>query len=274
MKPILFATNYTPASINAGDYAAQLAKICNAPLIVLHTWTMPVLTPEDAVAVPPPEEFHARERKEIESEVNRLRTRWGVDVTGIEVNGYAPDEIETTGKEHDVCLVVMGLHHQNFFGRLIGSVATTALHHAAYPILLVPEKVPFEKPEKVLFAADASHEVDDRALDALKLLVRTMGSSLDIVNVETPEELWNVHETPGSVHLEQSLQYLQHKTTVEVSENITEGIKHAAEISIADWIAVAPRHFKWFEDIINRGVTRELAYSTDRPLLVLPSIHK
>lgn len=273
MRPILFATNYTPASINAGDYAAQLAKICNAPLIILHTWTLPVLTPEDAIVVPPPDVFHERERKEIETEVGRLRTRWGIDVTGIEVNGYAPDEIETLSKEHDVCLVVMGMHHQNFFSKLIGSVATTTLHKAAYPVLLVPEKVPFDKPDKVLFAADPSHDIDEHALDALKLLVRTMGASLEIVNVETPEELWKVHETPGAVHLEHSLQYLEHKTTVEINENVTEGIKHAAKTSTADWIAVAPRHFRWFEDVIKRGVTKELAYSADRPLLVLPSVH-
>lgn len=272
MKPILFATNYSTASENAGDYAAQLAKLCQAPLVVLHSWTLPVITPEDAILVPPSSEFHIRQREEVNKEVLRLRAKWGIHVTGIEVNGYTPEEIASLTHEHDISLVVLGMHHHNFCSRLIGSVATTALHKAGYPVLLVPDTVRFHKPSKVIMAVDANHETEEHTLDTLKLFVRKLDTQLELVNVESPSELWTVEETPALIRLEHSLRYIEHQWKIEVNEDQTEGIRHAAETSGADWIAVAPRHFTWFENIFKKGITEKLAYSTDRPLLVLPAI--
>lgn len=274
MKPILLSTNYSPASQNAGDYAAQLAKLCHVPLVVLHTWTMPVLTPEDAVAVPPVQEFHEREREQLEKELARLKSKWNVEVSGIEANGFTADELEDLYNQHKFSLVVMGTHHYSVLDKITGSTAMSLLHHAGYPILLVPDSISFTKPSTILLAADTVTMVDDPALNALKLVVRATGTKLEIVNVESPDEIFTVSETPATIKLETSLRYINHDWKVEVNENVTEGIHQAAETTHADWIAVAPRHFSWIEEIFKRGVTRRLAYSTDRPLLVLPAAGK
>lgn len=271
MKPILFATNYSTASENAGDYAAQLAKLCNTSLVVLHSWTLPVLTPEDAVALPPVKEFHAREKKEVNKEVMRLRTRWGIPVTGVEVNGYTPDEIDSLTKDQDISLVVLGMHHHNYCSRLLGSVATTPIHQAGFPVLLVPDSASFTPPSKILLAVEPAYEISEPTLNQLKLITRTTGATLEIVHVESPEHIWNVDESPAMIRMEHSLRYLKHKSTVAVNDHITEGINHAAEQASADWIAVAPRHFSWFENIFRKGITKKLAYTVDRPLFILPS---
>jgi nucleotide-binding universal stress UspA family protein len=272
MKPILFATNYSTASDNAGDYAAQLAKLCDAPLVVLHSWTLPVMTPEDAVLIPPPKEFHERELRAIEKEVVRLRTRWGIQVTGIESNNYTPDEIETLTRDQDISLVVLGMHHHNFCSRLLGSVATAALHKAGHAVLLVPDSYRFTPPEKILMAADKEQKMDDHSLDTLKLLVRHMKARLELVYVSSPAELWTVNETPVIIQLEHSLRQIPHQWNIEINDDVPQGIQHAAQLASADWIAVIPRHFSWFEELFRRGISDKLAYTTDRPLLILPAV--
>ena len=272
MKPILFATNYSTASDNAGDYAAQLAKLCDAPLVVLHSWTLPVITPEDAVLIPPPREFHQREREAVEKEVLRLRTRWNIPVTGIESNNYTPDEIETLTRDQDISLVVLGMHHHNFCSRLLGSVATAALHKAGYAVLLVPDSYRFTPPEKILMAADNEQDLDAHSLDVLKMFLRRMKAKLELVYVTSPAELWSVNETSVTIQLEHTLRHVPHEWNIEVSEDVPQGIQHAAQETVADWIAVLPRHFNWFEQLFKRGISDKLAYTTDRPLLILPAV--
>lgn len=274
MKPILFATNYSDASENAGDYAAQLAELCNVPLIVLHTWTLPVLTSQDVVAAPPPERFHEREQHAIDREVMRLRTRWNIDVRGIECQGYTPDEIEKLYNKEEISLVVMGTHPLNFRTRLSGSVATTSIHHAGYPMLLVPDKILFHRPERILFAADKDFSSYSRSLTPLKLFVRTMNATLDIVQVLAPDELWELRENDSVINLEIQLRQVPHQWNTEYEEDITEGILRSSGKLNADWIAVTPRHFTWLKSLFTRSITKELVFTTNKPLLILPSEEK
>lgn len=271
MKPILFATNYSISSEKAGDYAAQLAKLCNAPLIVLHSWTLPILTPEDAVLATPTETYHERERLAIDKEVMRLRTRWGIQVTGVECQGFTADEIEHLFKHQEVSLVVMGMHYHNLYSRLLGSVATSAIHRAGYSVLLIPDTVQFSRPFKILLAAASDFSSYSKSLNPLKLFVRTMSTSLDIVHVLKPEEIWAVNETDKTINLEYLLRQIPHEWIIEHDENITRGIMRSSDKVKADWIAIVPRHFSWLETLLHRSISENLAFSSTKPLLILPA---
>jgi|GEM_PF-3334017 nucleotide-binding universal stress UspA family protein len=271
MKPILFATNYTAAAEHAGDYAAQVAKLCGAPLIVFHSWTIPILTPEDAVVAQPFEVFHEREQAVIEKEVMRLRTKWNIPVSGVQRQGYAESEIEDICKTEGVSLVIMGMHHHGFFSRLLGSVATKSIHHAGYPVLLIPENAVYVRPGKILFAAGNELNVTATSLNPLKLLVRNMDASLELVHVSDPDEIWNIIESDSAINFEILLKQIPHKWNFESNSSASTGILKAAENTHADWIAVAPRHFNWLEAHFKRSVTENLAFSSTRPILILPS---
>ena len=274
MKPILFATNYSEAAENAGDYAAQLARLCNVRLIVLHTWTLPVLSAQDVVAAPSPEHFHERELLAINKEIARLRETWDVQVTGVECQGYTPEEIGKLYNQEEISLVVMGMSHHNFWSRFLGSVATTSIHKGGYPVLLIPDKIQFQKPESILFAADKDFSSYSKSLTPLKLFVRTMNTTLELVQVAAPEDIWNVDENDCVLNLEFQFRRIPHQWNINHRNDVADGILQTAETLHADWIAVTPRHFIWLESLFTRSVTEKLAFTTNKPLLILPAEEK
>ena len=273
MKPILFATNYTAASENAGQYAAQLARQLGTSLSVLHSWTVPAAVSDGIVVTPDPEELRRSEQLRVQKERDTLHEQWNIEVNGYEVNGFGPEEIIAHARKHNAGLIVMGTHHHNLISRMTGSVATALFHQSGFPILLIPEHYRFSEPKMILLAAGDDHEPTAQALSVLKTWNRFLHSRLAIVNVQKPEHIWNVQSTPDTLRLEHSLRFADHSWHYELNSSVTEGIKHAASETHADWIAVAPRHFSWLEGIFRRSTTGKLAFSCDKPLLILPAIN-
>jgi hypothetical protein len=223
------------------------------------------------VAAPPAEVFHERERLAIDKEVMRLHSRWNISVTGVECQGYTPEEIERLCNQHEMSLVVMGMRHHNFCSRLLGSVATSSIHHAGYPVLLVPDTIQFSSPAKILFAADADFSTYAHSLDPLKLFVRTLNTTLDVVQVLTTDEIWNLSESDGVMNLEIQLHTIPHEWIIAQDGSVTRGILRSSDRQHADWIAVAPRHFIWLESLFTRSISGNLAFATNKPLLILPA---
>ena len=51
MKTILVATDFSPAALNAANYAADMALAINADILLLHVYQIPVVYLEVPVAL-------------------------------------------------------------------------------------------------------------------------------------------------------------------------------------------------------------------------------
>lgn len=272
MKPILFATNYSHAAENAGDYAAQLAQQLGTRLILLHTWTIPAMPAESVLVTPDPEELRSGERHRAEQSADLLHAKWNVLVNAIERNGFAPEEIIDITRSNNISLVVMGSHEHSLFSRVAGNTITSILHRAGVPLLLVPDYVVYKTPQTILLASDNEHIPGSQAISSLRTMIHQLGAWLEVVNVQKPEHIWNIRSTPEAVRLEHSLRFCDHSWRFELNSDVPEGIKHAAREVHADWIAIAPRHFTWFQSLFKHSTTEQIAFSSDKPVLILPSI--
>ena len=68
MKTILMATDFSPAALNAANYAADMALAINADMLLLHVYQIPVTFSEVPVAVNPEDmQWNA------ENEINKLK---------------------------------------------------------------------------------------------------------------------------------------------------------------------------------------------------------
>lgn len=272
MKQILLATDYSLAARNAGNYAAQLAKTGNTSLTVLHTWTPPVAIGEaGSIPIAAPDLTGSQEEA-VKAEAARLEKQWGIPVKGIQKIDFAPSGIENEFQKNQFSLVVMGMARHNAVGRFLGSVATMNLHKAKYPVLVIPEEVSYSQPRTLLLATDLKNQFNSNSMEVLRQLNEQFGVTLQIVNVKEEGELWNVHETNTGVRLDKKLSKVKHEWHFVGGEDIDETIMKEAQKEKADWIVVAPHHMHWYERIFHSSISRKLAFSIDRPLLILPAM--
>lgn len=271
MKPILLATDYSPASLNAGDYAAQLAKACNTSLVVLHTWTPPVAVGEASGVPIAMADFTDSQKEAVEAEASRIAKHWNIPVTGIQKIDFAPDGIAKEFHDNEFSFVVMGMQQHNVVERFLGSVPTANLHKAKYAVLMIPEGVGYHKPGTILLATDLKDQLNSNSREILKLLNDQFNIVLQIVNVKEEGELWSLRETDAGIRLDKKLINVKHDWHFPAGENIPEIILEEAKKEKADWIAVAPHRMRWYEEIFHRSVSRKLAFNVDRPLLILPA---
>jgi nucleotide-binding universal stress UspA family protein len=137
---ILVATDFSPCSKRAIDFAATLASGLRASLFVLYVSEVPIALVGDHV--------WARDRfvdadlvegrARIVEILESLRGR-GLAVDGAAVAGHAPQVIVTHADPARFDLLVVGTHGRNWLQRMMtGSVANHVIRTAPIPVLVVP----------------------------------------------------------------------------------------------------------------------------------------
>jgi len=137
---ILVATDFSPCSHPALDYAASLAAELGAALLVLHVFAIPALPTTDGTYVPAADE--ARLRAELDAGLAGLRrhaaTLGARAVESALAEGEAWRQIVRVATERRCDLVVMGSHGRSGVAHfLLGSVAEKVLRKATCPVLIV-----------------------------------------------------------------------------------------------------------------------------------------
>lgn len=149
LKRILLPTDFSEPSLQATQYAVELAKRFRATLHVLNVIEDPVihLPMLESIPLPSREEFETYSQTRLDNwilpddaEELDVETRW--------VHGRPFVEIIRAAKELNVDLIVVGTHGRNAAAHLLmGSVAEKVVRKAPCPVLTVrPEGHQFVMP--------------------------------------------------------------------------------------------------------------------------------
>src|SRR5438093_2541700 len=143
MKPVLFATDGSPAAAGATRTAVELAGALRAPLLVVSCWDVgyepvgvgfaPLLPDLDRIGREQAGEI-------VERVADEARAAGGAAITVVR-RGDPAREICGLAAQRDARLLVVGSHGWGALRRLVfGSVSTGVLHHAKKPVLVVPSR--------------------------------------------------------------------------------------------------------------------------------------
>lgn len=270
MKSIFFATDYSPASLNAGDYAAQLAKLTGSELVVFHAWSLPA-TSGEAIAFPASINDLEKINKEgVENEAVRLQQKWGVKVTAEQKAGFASEEIMDSSHDHSSGMIILGMRHPNKAGKIFGSVAISVMKKSKIPVLIVPEKANFRQPKIILLATDLQTNLHWHELSSLKELAGRFHAGIHILNAARDLELTERRDAASGMRLDNFMKAFPHTWHFADDEDVVHAISEKAHEIEADLIAVIHHRLPWYQEIFHHSITRELSFATERPLLVLP----
>ena len=272
MKTILVPTDFSKAASNAAEYAANFAKAIKGKVVLFHVYHGPVPFSEVPIIMITPDELQKENEAHLKKEAAHLKKITGVEVSYKAKMGFAVDEI--LEEEKNVSLIVMGMKGASKLSEaLIGSITTATLRKAKTPVLVIPEKVEYKNPEKIVFACDYDPRTDVHVLDALKDFMKTFNSKIYVLNVKQKKESVVVEKAMG-IKLEGKLCDVQHVYYFPEKEDLVDGINEFVKDHDADMVAIIPHRYNLMERLFHKSISKKMAFHTHVPLLALPDNHK
>jgi nucleotide-binding universal stress UspA family protein len=270
MKKILLATDFSPAARNAALYGIQLAIAVKADVILFSAYQVP--RPFAALNV------QISRFAVMEDTKKKLADEAGAVVEGhvtqLEIvcdEGTPHESILAIAKEKEVDLIVVGMKGTgNSLKRLFGSTATSLVNDLSIPVIIVPDSARFNVPKNILYASDVFLDTTITAINQIKWLTDVFRSKLFVVRVvkDSYEEVRETVNTPQNLRSE--LKELQATFSFPVNTNSTDGLTEFIAGQAVDLVMMLPRKHEWLERLLVKSETKDMAFHTHLPILMLP----
>ncbi len=199
LKTVVYATDFSLCSQNAGLYAARIAAYFSATLLVTHAFTLS----QAALEVEIDHILASQQRKDLKSLLSRHALLLGAESIAVIptlLEGDPKDVIPALADSNAPAIIVLGTRGRNWLERgIIGSTAEKILRSSQWPTLTVGPHVKAMSSEtfpfaRILFATDLSPVGANAAIYAVTF-AEVFGAKIDVLNViqddafEEPERL-------------------------------------------------------------------------------------
>lgn len=274
MKTILATTDFSEPANNAVLYAAELAKIANAKLILFHVYNVPVLTGESTIVMPEFNDLVQIWVDELERLREPLMEKYGPDlqIECVCKMGFSVEKVlEEYIKGRKIDLVVMGMQGKGFLRRkLFGSVTTSFMKDSNCPVLAINENVKFNSIEKIVFAYDNEKSIEPSVLDPLKALANLFQSHVYVVHVERDaHKLTSGNSIDNIFEFNLDLEGIDHSYHIISNINVIEALNEFIAQMKADLVVIISRKHGFFSSLIRGSNTSKMAFHSSVPLLTL-----
>ena len=275
MKPIIAPVDFSSVSLNAANYAADMACAMNTNLVLLHVCRLPIAYTEIPVnadtvtALLKDAEDRLAELKQDISTRIKDRIAVSCDVRA----GMVITEIENFCTGVKPYAVVMGTHGTGTFERLFfGSNTISAMKHLSWPLVVVPPDAKFKNIRKIGLACDLKKVVETAPVEEIKELVKQFRAELHVIHVNTQDEKIFSQETiEESGLLQEMLNELHPVYDFLNNVNIDEGLSEYAEKNGLDMLIVIPKKHGLFDKFFHKSHSKELVLHTHVPVM---SVHE
>ncbi len=271
---ILCPTDFSECSLNAIEYASRLGEKFNADLILFH-----VLNREDYEKLSPNDpngryqkEFVRDKLRSLQQTVKDESLLEGLASCLIEIReGKIVHETLAFAKEINADLIVVGTEGVNDLrSNYIGSRASRMVEQCETDIMVIPRKVYFKRPRKLIYASDYIEE-DKLAVQKVAELARFYDSEIDIV-----------HVSPTQKALDKSL----HMTVVEeikpfvrydkvnyvlksFRDDLALGLENYLQVAKGDILVTLSKKKTFFDQIFSKNLSKKMSYFLNKPLWVI-----
>ncbi|ANH81439.1 hypothetical protein A8C56_11020 [Niabella ginsenosidivorans] len=273
MQSILVLTDFSDNAFLAAEYAGMLSRKWNSKRMVLyHAYhPLPAIANELVTVVvnedQRPEILHNMEKWQ--ESVQQLAGP-GTTVRSLLDDADLEEGIRRIGNNEKTDLVVMGITGKTGWEKLlVGSNTIRVMETCPYPLLIVPPETKISLPETVLLTTDLKDVKEKTALPLLEKFLTGMQGRLLVLNVAKKEsdaidlrkEISALHTLLDQYHPE--YHYIDHPDAAE-------GINSFATDHAAGLMITLHRQQSALTELLQKSISRKLAWHTRIPLLVFP----
>ena len=273
MKTLLAPTDFSVISLNALDYAVELAKLSDAKLIIFHAYHAPLIISEVPVVMPLPEELEKDSLKQLKKIEKNLQHKHAGKLK-LEVAcacGLAVDEIVNYTEKSGVDMIVIGMHGAGFLEeKLVGSVTTSLIQRSNIPVLSVDNTTVFRKIKSMVFASDYHELKKSNFLKPLIDLAQLFKAHVHILNVATSENTEpTLSQAAEGIKLEHMLEATNHSFHQIKNKSVVVGINLFVKAHQIDLVVMIPRKHSFFNSLVKESDTKKMAFHASAPLLTI-----
>ena len=287
-KKILIPVDFSDYSLSACEIGINHAKKIGSDVVILHAYFSPyfpsAIPMADALVYQAGEvDASINVRKKVEADMAKLindiegKFKSGelpeVKISQVLREGLPEEEIITYAKEIHTILIVMGTRGKSQKeADLIGSVAGEVVEISKFPVLVIPERVPFNSIENVknIAFATAFNQEDLVMFDRFMEIIKGYDMHIHLFNISTSRNEWNEIRLAG-VREYFKKQYpdtiISH--TVLDDGDLLLAIERFVRDKNIEIIALSTYRRNLLARIFNPSIARKMLFHTDTPLLVM-----
>lgn len=276
MKKILVPIDFSKISLNALNYALELARRSGSRIRLFHVSFAPgVISTNTTIELPSADQLRQEGQEELEKLKRKILKRFeGIKIDCECVTGFAIDEIRSWAEKNKPDLIVMGTQGAGFLSeRFLGSTATSVIARSSVPVLAIDKKMRFRDVKRIVFAGDFV-ETRPQVLKPLKDFAKLFNAKIYILNIV--QELIvapTVEETIAAYKLDRSLKNVHHTFFYLHRENVVQGINEFISDYKMDMVVMIPRRHSFFSRLLAEPHTKQMAFHAKVPLLALEAVN-
>lgn len=281
MRTYLVPIDFSQASINAAEFAAELSKQTNVEHIVLlnayYVSTIETMLPNpDMVQLMEEEvEAEAADRiKKLEHLQHKLKkhVREGVKISVHLNRSHLLRAVVENVSAKNADLVIMGSKGNTSKTDVeIGGHVVRVSKASPVPVIVVPPQYSFEPITKIVVACDFNKVKETVPLESLKRLLDKKKFELLVVNIDKDSKhLSGDAERRAEETALHGMLKPYHPTYSYVNNpDIINGILEFAGKNNAQMVIALPHKYSFFESLLHDSVSQQLAASSAVPVLLL-----
>ena len=266
MKKILVETDFSNASKTASIYAAELAKVSGAKIILHNSY----VSKEDQV----PELLEhekIKNKQQLEIEANFLRKLNGIEVDTLITEDDSIKEILAIEVKDNIDLVIVGINKTEALTKYIfGSVITDLIAKTQVPVIVIPEESTFKRIERIVFAIDFNLETELEMHEAIKDLLQLFSPKIFVLNVVKENSKIRPDRKISEYNIEKYFDNEKHIYSFIQDNDLIHGLNEFILVNKIDIITILPHKHNLFENMFFESKTKEMAFNTTIPLIIFP----
>ena len=271
MKKILIPTDFSENSKKATDYGINLFDAEGTVFVFLNTFYIPYSADEvsftyDGLTKDNAEKLFEEEKERIQKQFPELKAQMEFDFEIGDVVGVANSVVA----RENIDYIVMGTKGASGLNEfLVGSRTASMIKEVECPLIIVPEKASFKRPEKILFTTDKELQKVDLDLGILVKIAKKYNSSVHAYYVSKSGENKNVEANFIKYDLDVKLVDVKHDLEVSINADPIDAIESYMKKYPVDLIAMISTKGNLFHELFHTSVTKKIAMHTDIPMLIM-----
>ncbi len=271
MKKIIAPTDFSAIAENAVHYAANMAWMLGARLILLHVQPVPLPVSELPALATPAEAVVSDARKKMNRLISKLTTLTGgnIFIDAEFRDGDVLTEIITCCDQIKPYAVVLGSESAGGFERLLqGGTTLNALKRIQWPLLVIPPQARFKDIRKIGFACDLREVVESVRIAEIKEMAEIFKADLYVIHVSKDViERFGEETTEESVLLKEMLKDIHYKFHFIYGSDVEMEIIAYAERKNLDLLIIVPKSHEELNELFQRRHSKRFILHSPIPVL-------
>jgi nucleotide-binding universal stress UspA family protein len=276
-RKILVPTDFSVNAFRAVIYAAELTKITNGTMYLLHV-IEPSLNMATMQSDSKNRSILKKRRENLNILLQTIKSVYPVKIVPIIAGGNIVETIVSTAKSRKADMIIMGTAGASNLKKFIaGTVAAGVISRAKHPVLTVPVSYPIGPPECVVFATN-QFEKDKDILNAIFAVPKTFGSVIHIVTFLDNNEDSDATYIYNTEQMENYRQFLtDNYPGLKFRAELLKGEDFETEVEAycrrqdADMIIMTTYPKSFIERLMRKSMTKKMAFYSNIPILSVPA---